>query len=239
VTSVEPPRPRPGGIEPGGIEPEWIEPLADGQLPESPIEALELALGVIPSHLRLPLPRWLGWLAVSCAVGIIPWIVYLALTLPGRSRADDYDIAWVGFDCAMAVVLGALAYCAMTRRTATGPIAAVAATLLVVDAWFDIVTTEPGAQFTFSVLTATFAELPLAIICGWTAINAERVRSRAYARLRLRWQRAVEIARTVEVEVHHTPASPAPPGEEQSPGVESVDVSVDVHLEQSVDGEPA
>jgi hypothetical protein len=166
------------------------------------VEELEAALGVIPPRPQLPLPRWLGPLALSCVVGIIPWIIYLAVTLPGRSRADDYDIAWVGFDCAMAVVLGALAYCALTRKPVTGPIAAVAATMLAMDAWFDVVTTEPGARFTFAVLSAVFAELPLAVICAWTAVNAERVRARAYRRMRLRWERAVAVAESLEHEYH-------------------------------------
>lgn len=164
----------------------------------SPVEQIEQALGVIPDRPLLPLPRWLGPLALSCAIGIVPWIVYLALSLPGRQRADDYDIAWVGFDCAMALVLGALAWCALRRKPATGPVAAVAATFLVIDAWFDVVTTEPGSRFMLAVLSAAFAELPLALICAWTAVNAERVRARAYQRLRLRWQRAVEIAHQAE-----------------------------------------
>jgi hypothetical protein len=171
------------------------QPVAD-QLPSgSPVDAIAAALGVIPPRPLLPLPRWLGPLAVCCVIGIIPWIVYLALTLPDRQRAVDYDVAWVGFDSAMCLVLGALAYCALKRKPATGPIAAVAATMLLVDAWFDIVTTDEGTQFAFAVGAAVIGELPLAIICTWVAINAELVRARAYQRLRLRWERAVEIAR--------------------------------------------
>lgn len=182
-------------------EPANGEPVS-AELPSgSPVEQIEAALGVIPPRPQLPLPRWLFPLALFCALGIVPWIVYLALTLPGRQRADDYDIAWVGFDCAMCVVLGALAWCALQRKPATGPVAAVAATFLVIDAWFDVVTTESGSRLTLAVLSAGLAELPLAIICAWTAVNAERVRSRAYQRLRLRWQRAVEIAHSAEMDV--------------------------------------
>ena len=180
-------------------------PLApDGAVPVelpsgSPVEAIEAALGDLPPPApQLPLPRWVGVLAVCCAIGIVPWIVYLAVTLPGRSRADDYDIAWVGFDSAMFFVLAALAYCAMRRKPATGAIAAVAATMLVVDAWFDVVTTDEGPRFDWAVISAVFAELPLAIACAWVAVNAERVRVRAYRRLRLRWERALDIAHASE-----------------------------------------
>jgi hypothetical protein len=152
----------------------------------SPVETIDDALGVLPAHLQLPLPRWLAPLAVSCALGIVPWIVYLALTLPDKQRADDYALAWVGFDSALALVLAGLAYCAIKRKPATELLAGVAATML--------------AE---AVLLAVFAELPLAIICAWTAVNAERLRASAYRRLRLRWERAVEIA-------HRDPQQPPP-----------------------------
>lgn len=186
-----------------------VDGPVDHELPSgSPVQQLQEALGVLPAQPQLPLPRWLGPLAACCVIGIIPWIVFLALTLPGHQPTDDYDIAWVGFDCAMAIVLASLAYCAIRRRPATGPIAAVAATMLVVDAWFDVVTSDGGAHLLLAVLSAAFGELPLAIICGWVAVNAERLRALAYRRLRLRWERAVQIARTVDPEaVDHGAAS--------------------------------
>jgi hypothetical protein len=172
------------------------QPVAHELPSGTPVEALQAALGVIPAKPQLPLPRWLAPLATFCVIGIIPWIVFLALTLPGNQRTDDYDVAWVGFDSAMCLVLAALAFCAVQRKPATELVAAVAATMLVVDAWFDIVTTRAGNQLMFAVLSAVFAELPLAIICAWVAVNAERVRARAYRRLRMRWERAVEIVRS-------------------------------------------
>lgn len=180
----------------------------------SPLDSVEAVLGVIPTRLLLPLPRWLAPLALACTIGIIPWIVYLAMTLPPRQRAVDYDIAWVGYDAAMCLVLAALAYCALRRKPATGPIAAVAATMLVVDAWFDVITTEDHRQFVYAIISAACAEIPLAIICGWVAINAERVRARAYRSLRLRWERALEIVHSAVDEAGPPltdPPGPPPP----------------------------
>jgi hypothetical protein len=171
------------------------KPVADELPSGSPVEALEAALGVIPPKPLLPLPRWLGPLAVCCTIGIVPWIVYLGMTLPDEQHTDHYAMAWLGFDSVMCIVLAALGYCAIRRKPATELLAAVAATLLVVDAWFDVVTSEDLSAFWLALTTAIGAELPLAFICGWVAVNAERVRQRAYRRLRGRWQRAVEIAR--------------------------------------------
>ncbi len=172
-----------------------LGPRAGLKLPAgSPLDSAEAATGGMPKQLTLPLPRWLGPLAVCCAIGIVPWIVYLALALPTRQRAVDYDVAWVGYDAAMAFVMAALAYCALRRKPATGAIAAVLATMLVIDAWFDIVTTDNRQQFLFAVASAVLLEIPLAIVCAWVAVNAERVRNRAYLSLRMRWEQAVRTA---------------------------------------------
>lgn len=162
---------------------------------------------------QLALPRWLGPLAICCVVGFLPWIVYLGLTLPRRARADHYDLAWLGFDGAMWVVLAALAWVALKRHPATGPVAAVASTMLMVDAWFDVVTSSSQGQFVLALVLAVGAELPLAIICAWAAINAERIRARAYRRLHLRWQNAVRQVGRVSVERAATVSPPpvAPP----------------------------
>lgn len=172
-----------------------LGPRAGQELPAgSPLDSAEAALGGMPKQLTLPLPRWLGPLAVCCAIGIIPWVVYLALTLPVRQRAVDYNVAWVGYDAAMAVVMASLAYCALRRKPATGAIAAVVATMLVIDAWFDIVTTDKREQLMFAITSAVLLELPLAIVCAWVAVNAERVHARAYRSLRMRWERTVDVA---------------------------------------------
>jgi hypothetical protein len=178
-------------------------PAPPAELPDpSVVDTVERAVG----HARstLPLPRWLGPFAVCGVVGMVPWIVYLALTLPGHERTEHYDLAWIGFDCAMLLVLAALAVAAFRRHPATGPVAAVAAAMMVVDAWFDV-TTSHGGEFLVAVLLAVFAELPLAIICAWTAVNAERVRERAYRKLHARWRAAERKAAAVPLS---PPAAP-------------------------------
>jgi hypothetical protein len=140
-----------------------------------------------PPAPKLPIPRWVAWLCALCAIVLVPWVGYLAYVLPQRARAEHYDIAWVGFDAGMCVVLAALAWCAAKRRPATGALAAVAATFLVLDAWFDVTTSSGRTRFLWALASAVLIELPLAALCTWVAVNAERLRSRAYRRL---WQQA-------------------------------------------------
>jgi hypothetical protein len=138
----------------------------------------------LPERQSLPVWRWLGPLAVLCSVVLVPWTIYLGLTLPAHADADHYDVAWVGFDAAMCIVLAGCGYCALRRSTALEIFAAVSATMLLVDAWFDLITASTRSEILSALLLALVAEVPLALICAWTAVNAERVRMRRYRRIR-------------------------------------------------------
>lgn len=187
---AEPPRrPRPRPLPYPRQQPP--EELPSG----TPIPALDAALRGDAYADRLHLPRWVGPLAVGSLVGFLPWIVYLGFTLPQKVRAEHYDIAWLGFDCLMWTMLAVLAWATLRRHAATGPVAAVASMMLIVDAWFDIFTSSAGhGELVLAITLALCGELPLAILCAWVAVHAERIRSRAYRTLRLRWERAVNAA---------------------------------------------
>ncbi|SPF06970.1 hypothetical protein SMA5143A_7814 [Streptomyces sp. MA5143a] len=73
---------------------------------------------------------------------------------------------WIGLDAAEAVALittGLLSVRGHRLHTLT---ATVAATLLVVDAWFDTMTAAPGADQVSAAAMALGAELPLAAVCA-------------------------------------------------------------------------
>lgn len=115
-----------------------------------------------------PRIRRAGKLAVAFAVlaaVMVPWSVFLALTLPTRYRAANYDVAWAGFDIGQAVLLAATGW-GLWRRAVWAQAAAVAAgTLLLVDAWFDVVTSHAGGDRMLALATAAIAEVPLALVC--------------------------------------------------------------------------
>jgi hypothetical protein len=48
------------------------------------------------------------------------------------------------------------------------------ATLLLVDAWFDVLTASTRTEFVLAIAEAAFVELPLAVLCLLLAHNAER-----------------------------------------------------------------
>src|SRR5262249_47570010 len=83
--------------------------------------------------------------------------------------------AWAGFDVMLAIVLLATGVCVLLRSPFLAVTAAAAASFLVIDAWFDIMTSPPGSQFAEALIMGAVAELPLAAACGWLSYRAEHV----------------------------------------------------------------
>jgi hypothetical protein len=135
----------------------------------------------------LPVPRWLGALILLVAALTMAWIAELWATLPYRDVSAHYRLAWVGFDAMLAVVLGRTGWLAWRGRDHVELPAVSAATLLVVDMWFDIVTSSAPKDRVLAVASAALVEIPLATLCLWIARNAERVR-----RQRLGWALLVD-----------------------------------------------
>jgi hypothetical protein len=89
-------------------------------------------------------------IAVSAAV-LLPWAVYLAVSLPASVSARHWPAAWAGLDVAMAVGLAATAWLAV-RRDRRAALAAIAtATLLLMDAWFDVCTAPAGGPLAMAL----------------------------------------------------------------------------------------
>ncbi len=109
-----------------------------------------------------------AWALAAGAVLLIPWTAYLAVTLPRHSLAVHYDLAWTGFDVMLVIVLGAAAYAAFRTPRWLPVWASSAATLLVVDAWFDV-TTSRQVDKIVAIILALLVELPVAIACIWLA----------------------------------------------------------------------
>jgi len=122
---------------------------------------------------RIPLPRWVTMLLALVAVGLVPWIFYLTFTLPSRHVTFHYDLAWVGFDIALVASFAATAWAAFRGSQWLVPLAAVTGTMLVCDAWFDVVTSQSGSEMWEAIAEAALAELPLAAVCAFIVYDAE------------------------------------------------------------------
>jgi hypothetical protein len=133
---------------------------------------------------RIPLPRWVTNLLGLVAVGLVPWTLYLTFSLPSRHLTFHYDLAWVGFDIGLAASFAATAWATVRGSQWLVPLAAVTGTMLLCDAWFDVVTAQPGTELWEAVVEAVLAELPLAALCGFIVYDAETFLAATVTRFR-------------------------------------------------------
>jgi hypothetical protein len=141
--------------------------------------------------------RWVAPAFILCSVVLIPWTVYLGYSLPTRQVSSHYDSAWVGFDVFELIALGATGYFALRRSRYLALASASAATLLVCDAWFDVLT-SPRHQILEAVVLAAVIELPLAGVCAWLSFHTERLADRRVRVLPHRMDRFLPRRLTVE-----------------------------------------
>jgi hypothetical protein len=142
---------------------------------------------------RRLLPRRLGLVLAVIAVALVPWTLWLTFTLPTRHVANHYRGAWVGFDVFLATAFAASAIAALRSSRWLQPLAAVTGTMLLCDAWFDVVTSQAGDELNVAIFEAIFAELPLAALCAWVVVDTGRFHAAA-ARLALDGSRRREPA---------------------------------------------
>jgi hypothetical protein len=139
-------------------------------------EALVSSGAVTRTTLPRP-PRWAVPLFAVAAMVLVPWVVFLVRILPSEHHATHWDVAWAGFDGTLALVLLGLAVAAWRRSPWLQTFAAASATMLFVDAWFDILTSSTRTELTVAVAEAVLVELPLAVL----SLLVARPRNRAGA----------------------------------------------------------
>ena len=121
--------------------------------------------------------RWAGPAFVVFSAIMVPWTIYLGYSLPSRQRSPHYDIAWVGFDVMLLVVLAGTGYFALRRSRYLAAAAAATATMLTIDAWFDVMT-SPRHQLPQAITLAVLIELPLAALCAWLSYHTQHLEER-------------------------------------------------------------
>jgi len=118
-------------------------------------------------HLHFLLSRRVEIMASVLLVGaaaLVPWTVFLGLSLPGTYDAGHWSLLWTGFDVVLLSVLGYAGWAAWFRRQILATTAIVAGTLLLCDAWFDTITSIGNRDEWLSLLTGFGAEIPLAVL---------------------------------------------------------------------------
>jgi hypothetical protein len=137
----------------------------------TPAERRDLILRLAPHPAGMPtrqtidrLRKWRTVLMLVCAAALIPWTVYLAITLPGHYVARNWVATWVGFDILLLAMLVLTALAGWKRKQFVFPTAFATGVLLLCDAWFDVMTSQRGGDLTQALLSAFLVELPLAFL---------------------------------------------------------------------------
>jgi hypothetical protein len=149
--------------------------MTDGILTDEQIAALTPdERAELISRLEQPLgelidPEYLGRirrirlsLMIGGAIAMIPWLIYLYVTLPDRYVAHNWTVTWVGFDVLLVGFMLATAILGYLRRQLLMLAAFTSGVLLICDAWFDLMTAGPK-DLGLSLATALLIEVPLAV----------------------------------------------------------------------------
>jgi hypothetical protein len=123
-----------------------------------------------PAHVR----RLAVLLFGAAGVALLPWTVWLSSSLPPHHRTENWDLAWSGFDSALAVSFLLTAFAAWRGWPWLPAGAAATGALLLADAWFDIVLESRSSDLDVAVAEAFVVELPLAALCFWVAYVTSR-----------------------------------------------------------------
>src|SRR2546430_16123160 len=89
-------------------------------------------------------PWWVGPAFAILALGTVPWVIFLAVTLPRHATFAHYRGVWVGFDAALVVVLALTGFLAWRGRPQVALASTAAGTMLPVAAGLDGMTTPRG-----------------------------------------------------------------------------------------------
>jgi hypothetical protein len=119
--------------------------------------------------------RWVVPLFSLAGIVLVPWILFLIRSLPSTHAAAHWDIAWAGFDVALAFLLLGVAVAAWRRSPWLEGAATAAAALLAVDAWFDVLTSSTNVERLVAIAEAALVELPLAVVLLLLARGAGQV----------------------------------------------------------------
>lgn len=154
---------------------------SDPGLLDAAATAVERAVGV-DSRAGLEDPArsvtWVGVLFLVCSAALVPWVVVVATTLPARQLSPNYYLAWTGLDLMEFAALGATGWFTLRRSPWMGAAAAWAASLLVTDAWFDVVTAPSTGDLVTAVAMLVLVEGPLTGVCLWVVTHQQGIVSR-------------------------------------------------------------
>ncbi|MGA5816295.1 hypothetical protein ACPC54_00315 [Kitasatospora sp. NPDC094028] len=100
---------------------------------------------------------------VAVAAVLFGWILVLGSTTRGQAEVRNWSIVWIGLDVLQVTGLIATGLLLARRSRLAALAAAASATLLFLDAWFDVMTAEGGGAWYLALAMAFLVELPASL----------------------------------------------------------------------------
>lgn len=97
------------------------------------------------------------------ALCLLPWTLYLSQSLPEHQVSVHWDVSWVGLNIALIISLVATGYLSYLQSRWVAITATVLGSVLVLDAWFDVLSQRGGDDLRQAIMLAIFIELPIAL----------------------------------------------------------------------------
>lgn len=117
--------------------------------------------------------RWLPVALAVAALTLVPSLVVVLTVVPKVQTAYHLRAAWTGLDVFEVLALASTGL-ALKRRSAIAVIpATITGTLLLCDAWLNIIPSTGWARY--EGIAMAFIELPLAVLSFWVAAQQSRV----------------------------------------------------------------
>jgi hypothetical protein len=127
-----------------------------------------------PGQIEARIWRWAAPVLIAVALFLLPWTVWLTWVLPSRHVSEHWNLAWAGFDVALAASIALTGVGVYRRATWLQGAAMASGVLLLVDAWFDVTLSSGGASRMGAVAEAVFSEIPIALFAFWIAADTVR-----------------------------------------------------------------
>jgi hypothetical protein len=118
-------------------------------------------------------PRIVRWMPVTLmliAAGLSAWVFELGAVLQGQAEVRNWSSVWVGLDILEVAGLVITAVLLARRSSYLPSVAGATATVFALDAWFDVMTAQAGADWYESLASAVFAEIPMTVVLAAVAI---------------------------------------------------------------------
>jgi hypothetical protein len=116
--------------------------------------------------------RWLPPALAIAALALLPSLVIVLTVVPPVQIAHHLPLAWTGLDVFELLALAATGFALHWRSAVTVVPATITGTLLLCDAWINVIPTTGMARAEAIVLA--FVEVPLAALSFWVAARAPR-----------------------------------------------------------------